>query len=344
MPSDSRTVDRYATRAAARSNGDTVPPDLRAADRQDEPCTIAQEDNARMYRRVPPLDWIRVFVAAARNQSFVVASEELSVTSGAVSARIKSLEEFLGVALFSRKPSRVDLTPAGRRFAELVAPAIMQIEGATAELLRRVNDQPVKLTVMPSFADLWLIPRLQAFHATHANISLELSADSAVLDLTVAGFDVGIRRGNGHYPGMEVYELMSECIFPVATPEFLAAHPLDDPAALLKVPIIRDVNWKSDWPQWAKAAGVPQPELARYLDFSTYAQAIDAALRGRGIVMAHDALVHEHLSDGRLRAPFQVRAKARSRYYAVTSESGSQDPTIRAFIDWLLSEAHAASQ
>jgi LysR family glycine cleavage system transcriptional activator len=296
-----------------------------------------------MYRRVPPLDWIRVFVAAARNQSFTVASEELSVTSGAVSARIKSLEEFLGVALFSRKPSRVDLTPAGRRFAELVQPAIMQIEAATAELLRRVNDQPVKLTVMPSFADLWLIPRLERFYAHHPNITIELSADSAVLDLATTGFDCGIRRGDGNYPGMDVYELFGEAIFPVAAPEFLAQHPLDSPPSLSMVSIIRDINWKSDWDHWARAADCVELKLSRYIDFSTYTQAIDAALRGRGVVMAHDALIHDHLADGRLVAPFKVRAEAKSRFYAVTRERAGQDPAVRAFLDWLLAEARSTT-
>jgi LysR family glycine cleavage system transcriptional activator len=297
-----------------------------------------------MYRRVPPLDWIRVFVSAARSQSFTVASEELSVTSGAVSARIKSLEEFLGVTLFVRKPSGVELTVAGRRFATLVQPAIMQIEAATAELLRRVNDQPVKLTVMPSFADLWLIPRLDSFYARHPNITIELSADSAVLDLTVTGFDVGIRRGDGNYPSMEIYDLFGESIFPVATPEFLAAHPIETPAALPDVAIIRDVNWKSDWDQWAQAAGAAGITFSRYLDFSTYTQAIDAALRGRGVVMAHDALIQEHLAENRLVALFDVRVAAKARYYAVTPERTGQEAAVRTFLEWLFAEARTASR
>lgn len=286
-----------------------------------------------MYRRVPPLDWVRVFVAAARSQSFAVASEELSVTSGAVSARIKSLEEFLGVTLFVRKPSGVELTTAGRRFASLVQPAIMQIEAGTAELLRRVNDQPVKMTVMPSFADLWLIPRLDSFYARHSDITIELSADSAVLDLTLTGFDVGIRRGNGNYPGMETYDLFGEAIFPAATPQFLAANPLQTPEALRNVAIIRDVNWKSDWDQWSQAAGAGTITFSRYLDFSTYTQAIDAALRGRGVVMAHDALIQEHLADGRLVAPFDVRVAAKARYSAVTTEGSGQDSAVRIFLE-----------
>lgn len=297
-----------------------------------------------MYRRVPPLDWVRVFVAAARSQSFAVASEELSVTSGAVSARIKSLEEFLGVTLFVRRPSGVELTTAGRRFATLMQPAIMQIEAGTAELLRRVNDQPVKLTVMPSFADLWLIPRLDSFYSRHSDITIELSADSAVLDLTPTGFDVGIRRGDGNYPGMETYDLFGEAIFPVATPQFLAAHPLPTPAALCGVAIIRDVNWKSDWEQWSQAAGAGPMTFSRYIDFSTYTQAIDAALRGRGVLMAHDALIQEHLSDGRLVAPFDVRVAARARYYAVTTENSGQDSAVRTFLEWLFAEARTAAR
>lgn len=295
-----------------------------------------------MYRRAPPLDWIRVFATAARTESFTTASEELSVTSGAVSHRIKSLEEYLGITLFLRKASGVELTDAGRRFATLVRPAIAQIEAATAEVLRRMNDQPLRMTVMPSFADLWLVPRLGSFYDRHANIPIELSADSAVLELKATGFDIGIRRGDGNYPAMEIYNLFGESIFPVATPQFLSEHPLDTPEALKNVSIIRDVNWKSDWETWLRAAGLHFIAFSHYLDFSTYTQAIDAALRGRGVVMAHDALIQEHLAEKTLVAPFDLRVAAKEQYYAVTPESIGQEPTVRAFLEWLFAEAHVA--
>lgn len=295
-----------------------------------------------MYRRAPPLDWIRVFATAARSESFTTASEELSVTSGAVSHRIKSLEEYLGVTLFVRMASGVELTDDGRRYAALVKPAIAQIEAATAEVLRRMNDQPLRMTVMPSFADLWLIPRLGGFYDRHSNIPIELSGDSAVLELKATGFDIGIRRGDGNYPSMEIYTLFGESIFPVATPQFLAEHPLDTPETLKSVTIIRDINWKSDWDVWLRAAGFHFVTFAHYLDFSTYTQAIDAALRGRGVVMAHDALIQDHLAEKTLVAPFQLRVAAREQYYAVTPDSIGQEPSVRAFLEWLFSEAQAA--
>jgi len=295
-----------------------------------------------MYRRAPPLDWIRVFAAAARTESFTIASEELSVTSGAISHRIRSLEEFLGITLFVRKASGVELTDAGRRFAALVQPAVAQIEMATAEILQRPQDQPVRITVMPSFADLWLVPRLPGFYERCANASIELSADSAVLELKAMGFDIGIRRGDGNYPSMEVFSLFGESIFPVAAPQFLAEHPLDSPQALQNVSIIRDVNWKSDWETWLKAAGLHFISFSHYLDFSTYTQAIDAALRGRGVVMAHDALIQEQLADRTLVAPFDLRVAAKEQYFAVTPESVGQEPGVRAFLEWLFAEARLA--
>lgn len=295
-----------------------------------------------MYRRAPPLDWIRVFAVAARTQSFAIAGDELSVTAGAVSHRIKSLEEYLGITLFVRKASGVELTEAGHRFATLVRPAIAQIEAATSEVLRRMNDQPLRLTVMPSFADLWLVPRLGGFYDRHINIPIELSADSAVLELKATGFDIGIRRGDGNYPSMEVYHLFGESIFPVATPEFLAEHRLDTPEALRNVSIIRDVNWKREWEIWLRAAGATAVTFSHYLDFSTYTQAIDAALRGRGVVMAHDALIQDHLEQNRLVAPFDLRVPAKTQYYAVTPESIGQEPAVRAFMEWLFAEAQIA--
>lgn len=297
-----------------------------------------------MYRRAPPLDWIRVFAAAARTESFTAASEELSVTAGAISHRVKSLEEFLGITLFVRKASGVELTEAGRRYADLVRPAITQIEAATSELMRRQNDQPVRITVMPSFADLWLIPRLGDFYDRCSSIPIELSADSAVLELKTMGFDVGIRRGEGAYPGLEVQELFGECIFPVATPQFLAEHPLRSPADLAAVSILRDVNWKTDWEQWLRAAGVHVIAFSHYLDFSTYTQAVDAALRSRGVIMAHDGLIHEHLAEGTLVAPFDLRLAAKERYYAVATEAAVQEPAVSTFLEWLSSQAHIAKR
>src|SRR5690606_28355075 len=127
-------------------------------------------------------------------------------------------------------------------------------------------------------------------------------------------------------------------------PVFLAEHPLETPDALAEVAIIRDVNWRSDWDHWMQAAGTSGSVLSRYLDFSTYTQAIDAALRGRGVVMAHDARIAEHLADGRLVAPFDVRVGASSRYYAVTRKGVGQDSAVRAFLDWLFAEARAMSR
>ncbi len=286
-----------------------------------------------------PLDWIRVFVSAARHESFVLAGKDLDVTPSAVSHRIKSLEQYLGVTLFERKPSGIFLTDTGRKYAHALATPVQQLERATELITSNDRAYTLRLTVMPSLSDLWLIRRLDDFFCTYPNVSIDISADTAVLDLASVGLDIGLRWGDGNFPGYRSLELFGEELFPVATPEFIDKHNILSPDDLAATPLICDLNWKRDWESWFRAANVGCPAHSSYDFFSLYGLAVNAALRGRGVLMAHSVLVHEHLKNGALVEMFDLRIQADFKYYAVTEESKVNQPHVRAFLDWLVSQS-----
>ena len=292
--------------------------------------------------RMPPVEWIRYFTVAAQFDSFVKAGEVLSVSSGAVSYRIKSLEQFLGVTLFERTARGVRITETGQIYADLVREPIERIAEVTGQILDRELRSELKVTIMPTLADLWLMPNLGDFYERYPDVSVILSGDAALLDLKASGFDIAIRRSDDLHGHDGVHELFGESLFPVATPEFIRANKLTDLSQILEITLLGDLNWPNDWPQWFEAAGLSGPRPAQCLEFSLYGSAIDAALRNRGILMAHDALVREHLESGELQEVFDVRIKSKSRYFALLAEAADEREHVQAFLAWLLEIARAS--
>jgi LysR family glycine cleavage system transcriptional activator len=168
-------------------------------------------------RRLPPLDTLRVFEAAARLKSFKKAGDELSVTASAVSHRIATLEKELGTALFVRHTRRVEVTPEGERLAVGVRRGLAEIGRAVTGIDRR-EGTCIRITGVPSQVTRWLAPRLHRFRAAHPDVELRMAADLALVDLMQRTFDIALRFGNGTYPGVHTEYLMDVAIFPVASP------------------------------------------------------------------------------------------------------------------------------
>lgn len=291
--------------------------------------------------RIPPIEWIRYFIVAAQFDSFVKAGEVLSVSSGAVSYRVKSLEQILGITLFERTARGVRITEAGKVYADLVKEPIDRIAEITSHILDRDLRRELKVTIMPTLADLWLMPNLGEFYERYPDVSVILSGDAALLDLKASGFDIAIRRSGDLHGGRGVYELFGESLFPVATPEFIRANKLVDVSQMLNITVLGDLNWPDDWPRWFEAAGLSEPRPAQCLEFSLYGSAIDAALRNRGVLMAHDALVREHLESGELQEVFDLRIESKSRYFALLADPADGREHVQAFLAWLLETAQA---
>lgn len=290
-----------------------------------------------------PLTALRVFEAAARRESFLLAAEELGITPGAVSRQIKALETDLSVRLFERFNRAVRLTDPGRRLAEGVRRGLNEITAAVQEI-RNPTNAPLVVTAMHSFAARWLVPRLRHFNARHPDVTVLVSASDTAVDLVREGYDVAIRFGIGPYPTFAAKKLVSLFLYPVCTPDFLARHPLETPADLAKVLLLADVNLafrEPAWSDWLTLAGAPEVDWRRGLMFSNVYLAIEAALAGQGVALAEEALVIDELRSGRLVKPFDIELPSPFSQWILTLPEKAERPDIRRFRNWMVAQADA---
>lgn len=298
---------------------------------------------ADLRNRVPPLLWVRVFEAAARHENFVAAAKELSVSPGAVSRAVKQLEAFLGVPLFVRGVSGVELTDAARRYAHAVTPAIRQIALASAEAHADARQQTLRVSAMPALAQRWLVPKLGEFNELHPQITVRISADPAVLDPSQNAFDVALRYDDNPPGDCMRVDLFCEEMFPVISPSLASRMTLQAPEDLFRCAALYDTYWESDWDTWLLAVGLQAPRRWRGLYFTLYAMAVDAAVAGQGVLIGHAALIQDELRNGKLIAPFDTRVSCSKRYYALAHSDRASAPAVRAFLDWLTVKAASAS-
>ena len=193
-----------------------------------------------MPRRLPPLNALKAFEAAARNESFTRAADELCVTQGAVSQQVKALEVSLGVTLFDRERQRLVITPAGREYLAVVRDALDRIAMGTERLLQNRGSGVLTVSTSPDFAAKWLVHRLGRFVESHPEIDLRVSATMHHVDFVREDVDVAIRHGDGKWPGLDAVRLCSEQLFPVCSPKLLSGrHRIGRAADLLKFPLLR---------------------------------------------------------------------------------------------------------
>jgi LysR family glycine cleavage system transcriptional activator len=295
-------------------------------------------------RRLPPLDTLRVFEAAARLKSFKAAGDELNVTASAVSHRVATLEEELGTALFVRHTRRIELTREGERLAAGVRRGLAEIGRAVSSIDQRDRTR-IRITGIPSHVTRWLAPRLHRFRAGHPDVELHVTADLAVADLTQRTFDVALRFGTGVYPGLHAEYLMDDWIFPVASPRYLAeAGPIDKAADMLSLTRILDVTAEDDesgtnWRTWFQHHRLPTDTFDRGIEFNGAAITLEAAAGGLGVAIARKSLVGEELRSGRLVQIFPGEIKTNWQHYALTLPDVADWPPVRAFVGWLRAEA-----
>ncbi len=295
--------------------------------------------------RLPSLDTLRVFSIAARHLSFTKAAGELHLTQSAVSHRVRALEEELGVLLFNRLMRRLELTRAGQALAQRVDQAVADIARTIADLDQGGDAQRLRVTMLPSVASRWLVPRLLRFHAENPDIELQLVADPRLLDLRAADIDLAIRFGRGAYPGYAVTMLMPDVVFPVCSPRLIAQHgPVATTEALLGLPLLHDSSTEgdgsgSDWSSWLNHLGRSDAVCDGGQRFSEAGLLIDAAVLGLGVALARASLVSDHMANGRLICPLRLVAPTAFAYYLVGLPEATSLPKIVRFRDWLQAEA-----
>lgn len=295
-----------------------------------------------MHRRLPPLNALRAFEAAARHLSFTRAAEELHVTQTAISHQIRALEEHLGLRLFRRLPRGLVLTEEAQRFLPPVRDAFEQIAGATARITKEQTGGVLTVSALPSFASKWLVPRIGRFRAAHPDIDLRISASIAVVDFARDDVDVAIRCGLGNYPGLHTLRLFGETIAPVCSPALLACAPgLRMPEDLRHHTLLHDDDDLDSWRVWLELAGVTGIDPTRGLSFGDASMMLQAAMDGQGVALGRSALVAADLAAGRLVRPFELSRPFRFAYWLVCPQASAGRPKIAAFRGWLLGEAAA---
>src|SRR5215208_1839573 len=291
-----------------------------------------------MVRRLPPLNALKAFEAAARHESFTRAAEELCVTQGAVSHQVKALEAELAIKLFNRDRQRLIITEAGRDYLTVVRDAFDRIAIGTERLLQRQNVGMLTVSTSPDFAAKWLVHRLGHFAEAHAGIDLRVSATLHHVDFAREDVDLAVRHGDGNWAGLDAVRLCSERLFPVCAPKLVSGrNRITKAADLLKFPLLRLEDWKN-WSRWFDAAGVTAPAVPGPV-LNRASMLIDAAVDGQGIALARTTLAAWDLINGRLVKPIDVSLRMANTYWIVCPKAASDAPKIAAFRDWLLAKA-----
>jgi LysR family glycine cleavage system transcriptional activator len=289
-----------------------------------------------------PLSALRTFEAAARTLNFTRAADELGVTQAAVSWQIKALEQRLAQPLFRRLPREVALTVAGERLSRAATEALGILRAAVNDL----TDQPdgvLSITTMESFAIQWLAPRIGGFQLSHPKIAVRLETSSRLEGLSVGGFDIGVRSGDGDWPGLESHYLFPWELTPLCTPQVKAEFGgLAEPADLLEAPLI---GGSREWAAWFAAAGLerPAPEASGQLIADMQTIGVTSALAGRGVALGSPRLFAPELAHGRLVRPFRIAVAETKGLWLTYATERRRASRIIAFRDWLIGTVAAES-
>ena len=298
----------------------------------------------RPIHRLPPLNALRCFVVAAKHLSISRAAEELFVTPAAVSQQIKQLEDHLGFPLFRRTARSLLLTDEGQACLPGLTEGFQRLSEALDEIDLLQHGGVLTLSVAPSFAAKWLMPRLDDFQERHPEIDVRISASMQLVDFSTQDVDCAIRYGTGEYPGLQVDHLMSESVIPVAAPSLVEQAGLRHPADLEGVPLLHDDGPERDascpdWPMWLKAAGVKGIDSRRGPRFDQSAMIIETAVAGRGVALAKGRLAEQDLQAGRLVRLFDVEQPLNFAYYFVCPAQKARLSRVEAFRTWLSGQA-----
>ena len=289
-----------------------------------------------MARRLPSLNALKAFEAAARHESFTEAAGELFVTHAAISRHIRDLEEWLGTPLFLRTGRGVDLTEAGRRFGARLTPLFDAIAEATREAAAVGDVRQLKVSVEPAFASRWLVPRLGRFNDLHPDIELNIDPTNRLADFRAGEADIGLRYGTGNWDDADAVKLTDTVIFPVAAPSLLRGVTGLTPQGLAGYNLLHESR-KQWWADWLAAAGVTGVEDWRGTIFQNHL-AIEAAEAGQGFALGDQILCTDSLVEGWLVRPFGFDLKDHGTYWIVRAKGSKELVPARAFRDWIMAE------
>ena len=295
-------------------------------------------------RKLPPLNAVRTFEAAARHVSFTKAARELFVTHGAVSKQVATLEAWLGTPLFNRAQSQLALTDAGRTFLAAVTPALDRIAVTSMQLQEQAAPTALRINAPPTFTMRWLIPRISAFQRLRGDVEVKLTTSTAPVNFQERGYDIAIRGADQPLAGLHSVPFMTETIVPICHPDLLENGRLRSPVDLSGHTLISYDTEPLAWADWLPVAGVAGLRPMNTQQFEQMYFALQAAVEGLGVVLVPLFLVADDIIGGRLCAPFGTLAARQRRYYANSVLAGAGNPVIDHFCEWLLKEGQDTEQ
>lgn len=295
-----------------------------------------------MEPRLPPLNALRAFEAAARLGSFSAAAEILFVTHGAISRQIRALEEWLGVSLFDRRGRRVVLTESGREYYHAVQSAFHTIAGATRRVTESGAKRRITIDALPTFTMHWLLPRLTRFQMRHPAVELNLITSEHPPGRT-SDFDIAIRRSPQDLPGFHTRDFLVEQEIPVCSPALLKRIPLKTARDLRHHTLLSSDGRSQSWNRWLAAAGIPNLDVHRRQQFDHFYLTLQAAVDGMGVALGPRPVIDGELAAGRLVIPLPGPIVSARAYCWIVSNAKASDPLLRTFCDWLEQEAEEQS-
>ncbi len=290
--------------------------------------------------RLPPLKSLKAFEVAARRGGFVAAADELNVTPAAVSHQVKTLESYLEIELFRRLPKGLELTESGRELLPELSKGFDHFARALGSLTAGELTGKLNISVLPSFATLWLVPRLESFLQTYPEIQLRVLTSTKIELIDSGAADILIPYGMGNFPGYSTTLLMGDSIFPVCAPSLLNNMPVRRYKDLEQHTLLHDIDVGVDeqnmtWRRWFRDAGLGSVVASRNVEFENSILLTEAAVRGQGVALGRMSLVRDHLATGRLVRPLKTARPADYAYYSVTTPAAAEHPRVQTFLSWL---------
>ena len=295
--------------------------------------------------KLPPLNALKAFEAAARTGGFVSAALELGVSSAAVSMQVRNLEAFLGKKLFLRANNRITLTDAGRSIFPTTASVMSELSAMTERLLEGASPARLVVSTPPSLAERWLVPKLADFRRLETDLAIDLRIEEDPIDLPRQHVDVRIAYGSELYPEYRVRKLFQDRILPVHAPGFAASFGGTDDLALIPDEYLIHTEWGPEfgsyprWSDWFEAAGIARRPLpGTGLRTDTMSIALTMAARGMGVALGHQSVAAGDLISGVLIAPSPIALELGNQHYAITTHAKAGDRIIESFVDLLVED------
>jgi len=295
-----------------------------------------------MTRRLPSLNQLRAFEAAARHESIKLGAEELCVTPAAVGHQIKGLELELNTVLFLRKTRSLELTKEGRVLSEQLKKALDTIEHAVAQTRQSELTGTLKITIAPFFGNRWLLPRLPDFHKKHPDIEIKSSLSFDYVDLAKSGFDAAVRYGAGDWDGMSCVQIFNDVVSPVCAPQLITGRKMPlSPQDILNLPLACSGRWREDWHAWANASGSEIANSTKIIEYESRAFMFDAALSGQAVILADLRMTAADETAGSLVRLSPIKVARSQGIYVVSEKMPNPNPRLQVFTSWLDQQANA---